>query len=324
MKDIMISVIVPVYNTEKFLSKCIESILKQTYQNFELLLIDDGSPDECGNICDRFAEQDKRIRVFHKENGGVSSARNLGLENAKGDYICFIDSDDYIGENYLNIHLPVNGEDFIQSGVSILENDYLKSIMTYEDIFENYNMFWMLSRQVWPTKCCLSKQIIVDNDIKFDENLTLGEDGLFNHLFISKCKKIRRTNVNEYFYNLDNMDSISHKYYPNRLEQQIYLIKQLDAIFPENQTYRINWDYWHEVLNHYQIKGLKSNDKVVRKNARQRIKETYDCKEFRKCISSIRNNGSIDEKIETYFMNYYTHFIYNIILVTMKLIYKNK
>ena len=96
-----ISVIVPVYNTEKFLQRCIDSVLAQTYQDFELLLIDDGSKDSSDTICDEYAAQDTRVKVFHKENGGVSSARNVGLDNARGEWITFVDSDDYIEENYL-------------------------------------------------------------------------------------------------------------------------------------------------------------------------------------------------------------------------------
>ena len=89
----MVSIIVPVYNTEKFLHRCIDSILAQTYTDFELLLIDDGSKDSSGTICDEYAAQDARVRVFHKENGGVSSARNLGLDNARGEWVTFVDSD---------------------------------------------------------------------------------------------------------------------------------------------------------------------------------------------------------------------------------------
>ena len=85
----VISVIVPVYNVEKYLGQCIDSILKQSFQNFELLLIDDGSPDESGKICDEYAAKDGRVRVFHKENGGVSSARNVGLDNAAGQWVAF-------------------------------------------------------------------------------------------------------------------------------------------------------------------------------------------------------------------------------------------
>ena len=98
-----ISVIVPVYNTEKYLDRCIQSILAQTYTDFELLLVDDGSTDSSGAICDKYAEQDSRVRVFHKENGGVSSARNQGLDNAKGEWITFVDSDDWVDREFFNI-----------------------------------------------------------------------------------------------------------------------------------------------------------------------------------------------------------------------------
>ena len=93
-----ISVIAPVYNTEKYLPRCIDSILAQTFTDFELLLIDDGSKDNSGAVCDEYASKDERVRVFHKENGGVSSARNVGLDNAKGEWITFVDSDDWIAE----------------------------------------------------------------------------------------------------------------------------------------------------------------------------------------------------------------------------------
>lgn len=98
----LISIIVPVYNSEKTLCRCVDSILAQTYQNFELILIDDGSIDQSGKICDDYVRLDSRVRVFHKKNGGVSAARNVGLDNAKGTWLTFIDSDDYIQENYLS------------------------------------------------------------------------------------------------------------------------------------------------------------------------------------------------------------------------------
>lgn len=91
-----ISIIVPVYNTERYLSKCIDSILSQSFTDFELLLINDGSLDYSGAICDQYAANDSRVTVFHKENGGVSSARNLGLDNARGEWVTFVDSDDWI------------------------------------------------------------------------------------------------------------------------------------------------------------------------------------------------------------------------------------
>lgn len=91
-----ISVIVPVYKVEPYLSRCLDSIINQTYRNLEIILVDDGSPDHCGEICDEYARQDSRIRVIHKSNGGLSDARNHGIDVATGDYIAFVDSDDYV------------------------------------------------------------------------------------------------------------------------------------------------------------------------------------------------------------------------------------
>lgn len=97
----LISVIVPVYKVEPYLARCIRSITSQTCKNLEILLVDDGSPDKCGEICEAFAQNDSRIRVYHKENGGLSDARNFGVERASGEYIAFIDSDDYVAPNYI-------------------------------------------------------------------------------------------------------------------------------------------------------------------------------------------------------------------------------
>lgn len=99
MKEVLISIIIPVYNVEQYLKRCIESVLHQTYKNIEILLIDDGAKDSCPAICDEYASKDKRIQVVHKENGGLSSARNTGIEIARGDFLMFVDSDDYIAKD---------------------------------------------------------------------------------------------------------------------------------------------------------------------------------------------------------------------------------
>lgn len=113
-----VTIIVPVYNVEKYLTCCIGSILSQSFKDFELLLIDDGSSDLSGEICDDYVEKDARIRVFHKENGGVSSARNLGLENAQGEWICFIDSDDWVEVDFLKELIQYDSFDLVVGGLT--------------------------------------------------------------------------------------------------------------------------------------------------------------------------------------------------------------
>ena len=102
MED-LISVVVPIYNVENYIKKCVDSILSQTYKNLEIILVDDGSPDNCPQICDEYAQKDNRIKVIHKENGGLSDARNAGIDISKGKFITFIDSDDYIEKDYVEV-----------------------------------------------------------------------------------------------------------------------------------------------------------------------------------------------------------------------------
>lgn len=132
MKKPMISIVVPVYNVEKYLNRCIESIINQTFNNIEIILVDDGSTDSSGNICDEYKKIDSRIKVIHKENGGLSDARNVGIENACGEWIGFVDSDDYIAENMYeqlyclirkyNADIAICGVKDIYEGNAIIQN----------------------------------------------------------------------------------------------------------------------------------------------------------------------------------------------------------
>ena len=141
-----ISIIVPVYNVEQYLPRCIDSILNQSFADFELLLIDDGSKDKSGTICDEYAAKDSRIRLFHKENGGVSSARNVGLDNARGEWLAFIDGDDEITEGYFDIRQEHEGVDVIikpyctvnTEGHAACHNNKLSILTGKDKIFRYY------------------------------------------------------------------------------------------------------------------------------------------------------------------------------------------
>lgn len=175
-----ISIIVPVYNVEKYLHRCIDSILAQTFTDFELLLVDDGSEDHSGAICDEHAVKDNRIRVFHKENGGVSSARNVGLDNANGEWIAFVDGDDCITKDYLMLDET--------DGVDVIQKSYIVKNVRGNDTFygvkdgeindkDSLYKFYVQKRENALWNKIISSKLI--NGKRFDENVSIGEDFLF-------------------------------------------------------------------------------------------------------------------------------------------------
>ena len=190
-----VSIIVPIYNSEKCLKRCIDSILAQTYFDYELILVNDGSQDNSGEICDDYAQKDSRIIVFHKENGGASSARNAGLDIAKGDYITFVDSDDTVSTNYLN-SFSYNA-DFEVAGLETVGNnnevDYPNNEIFLENSLEIYNWFLLDSHRKFLTSICSKlflKKNIESALLKFDTSLKYGEDTIFIYNYLSHCKKI--------------------------------------------------------------------------------------------------------------------------------------
>ena len=205
-----VSVIVPVYNVEKYIAECIDSVLAQSYSNLELLLINDGSKDGSGAICDEYAVKDSRVRVFHKENKGVSFARNLGLDNAIGDYIIFLDSDDYwltndCLEKLVTTSLMFNADivrgqykEVDEIGNDLLINDFsskikyemriLSSSVFYQQIVNGENFFVLL----------LLKKSIFDAGLRFDEKIGFQEDAELNiRLF---CENYRCIYISYMFY----------------------------------------------------------------------------------------------------------------------------
>lgn len=209
MDNPKISVIVPVYNVEQYLPRCIDSILAQTFTDFELLLIDDGSTDNSGKICDEYAKKkDTKIRVWHKENGGVSSARNMGLDFAKGEYIQFIDSDDFIEKNMFEIvYNTCENADIVVTDYYVntkKQTIYKKQIISSDiitSIFES-KVFGALWNKF------LKRSIIANSDLRFYDELDFCEDICF------LCELQQRTSrslkvkyINQAFYHYSVTDS---------------------------------------------------------------------------------------------------------------------
>lgn len=214
-----ISIIVPIYKVQKYLHKCINSILSQSFKDFELILVNDGSPDNCGEICEYYAKEDSRVKVIHKENGGLSSARNLGIDHAQSDYIAFVDSDDYIHNEMYKILYSVA----IKHSSTLVICDYVEviegsgsnpiTLPTNIDV-ENYTNSEALSQL-----CSINgiKYVIACNKLFKKElfrNLRfkvgkIHEDEFIAHEILFKCKKVTYCPVKLYFY-LQRSDSITN------------------------------------------------------------------------------------------------------------------
>lgn len=205
----LVSIIVPVYNAKDSLSQCIESILCQSFTNFELILIDDGSTDESKNICDNYALKDTRIVTFHKLNGGVSSARNKGLDLAQGVFITFIDSDDYVCESFIESLLVSEDADFIIGGYISIEAkgekapfsfgfNYLVDALSIGSFLQK-NLSSFILRVPWAK--LFKRKMIEKFNIRFDEHLYFGEDTIFIQTYLLHVESIICVKDTYYMYN---------------------------------------------------------------------------------------------------------------------------
>ena len=242
--DALISIIVPVFNAEDYLEQCLRSIVKQTYTNLEILLIDDGSTDSSGNICEKFASEDNRVKVVHKKNGGVSSARNTGLKLAQGEYISFIDSDDcvdkeYISAMYEKIKKTNSDISFCRYSKLIKEKtievremlpEYI-IVNTHDEKFVNFFCcFFDFKQYIFGSSCRILFKKILAKDTWFDVNINVSEDLLFLLNIMLKSKVITSVNQSLYFYR-QTSTSVSHSYKKNYLNNQLKLYFELEKIF---------------------------------------------------------------------------------------------
>ena len=243
-----ISVIVPVYNAEKYLHRCVDSILAQTFTDFELLLINDGSKDNCGAICDEYATKDCRVRVFHKENGGVSSARNLGLDNAQGKWITFVDSDDRVEDYYLQ-ELYKNGCD-LSACSYVYEMDkgnLYEKLKDNKIVLDTDNLTDVLMSGGFMTPYCklFKSKIIKDFNIRFDNEISSGEDTLFVWTYILYIDEILVSSKPAYYYRITS-SGLSHKRIP--IDGSLYTLEKFYKLLLELQNKYKGYDIRYRLL----------------------------------------------------------------------------
>lgn len=218
----IVSVIVPVYKVERYIHKCVDSILNQSFTDFEVILVDDGSPDNCGKICDEYAEKDERIKVIHKENGGLSDARNVGLDVARGKYISFVDSDDWIHKDLLkdnvNRMISENADVIIFNYIEVFKEERIKRVAVKTDYGDTYDRIYYFSKapvMVWCKlyKADLWKKLRFPVGLKHEDDYTLPYVVADAHKIISNEKAYyyyNRTNENSIMHNLDETDIYTH------------------------------------------------------------------------------------------------------------------
>lgn len=240
-----VSVIIPVYNVADYLSECIDSVLRQTYKDVEIILVDDGSTDGSGEICDKFDKTHDRVRSFHKKNEGLGAARNYGLERASGDYVMFLDSDDYIEEKLLEKMLDLvfkKKVDYCKTGFAYVNNNKkIKSVKKYKE--EYYRGEEIVSRLLprflgsLPGKsdsvemsvcaCIFDRRIIEKNQIRFlSEKKVLSEDIFFNIDYLKVSRYACLSDYVGYYYRF-NGNSLTRSYRPDRFEKSKHLNRLL-------------------------------------------------------------------------------------------------
>lgn len=228
----LVSIIVPVYNVEEYLDECVESLANQTYPDIEIILVDDGSPDNCPQICDKWALCDNRIKVIHKENGGVSSARNAGLDVANGEWIWFVDSDDTVEANALEELLSNTDDADLIVFASSTDELYTKDEKFFDEYYFKYRFGF------GPCNKLYRKSIIKDNGLQFDTQETVGEDLLFNITYYQYANTYRFIMPNYYHYRVRE-NSAMQSNNEKRIEQQLRLYSKIYDIYRDNLDERI-------------------------------------------------------------------------------------
>lgn len=326
----LISIIVPVYKVENYLEKCIKSIINQTYKNIEIILIDDGSPDNCGMICDKYAKNDDRIKVIHKKNGGLSEARNYGIESSTGEYIMFVDSDDYIDKNMCEQLLiaaqkyntditmceiyEIKGNKKYASTISNLErNKVLNGITVMKEFFLRYAIELYAS---W-NKLYKRELFFLETNIRFPVG-ELYEDMFIDYKLYYASKRIIIIPYKFYYY-VQRKDSITGvKYTIKHINSRLNYIKTLEE-FSKN----VNID----IKKYIKISILRTKLEVISFSIKGNV---YSIKTIKRYVNNellfdnIRKNDkvSITNCIKYYLFKSKIGFI--IIMLFMKIKYKIK
>ena len=291
-KNPEISVIIPVYQSVLYLETLFESLKNQTFRNFEVIVVDDGSDDGSEILCDRWSSEDSRFITIHKPNGGVSSARNTGIENAVSEYICFIDSDDWIDENYLQTFMEYSGEyDLMVSGFC-RENDSetVKYLPDEDQLFFDKRFAGKIEKLCnmhllfGPCMKLYKREIIMKHNIRFQKGISYGEDLLYNLDYFQYTEKIKVLPFASYHYR-ETIGSLSLKFRKNAFENEYLQWKNIKNLFfkkemlKEMHVYLNERLFWCACDNISNYSDLKKELNVYERF--RHLKKILGCKDLR-------------------------------------------
>ena len=283
MNQDLISIIVPVYGVEKYLHACVDSILAQTYQNLEVILIDDGSPDNCGVICDEYALCDGRVKVIHKPNGGAASARNKGLDAARGDYICLIDSDDWVSHDFVEKLYQkltqAQADISVCSFTNVFRNGETANPMPYP-VLEAMSQVQFLERFLtdWTSGMATNKMFKSSllPDVRYAEGHKI-DDEFFTYRVIARCRRLAHSDRRMYAYRQQPGSVMHLSFALSRLqavdakEQRLELLEQqFPELVPLAKT-----NLWYTCLYQGQM-ALRHLNETDRRTAFGKLKSALD------------------------------------------------
>lgn len=273
-ENILVSVIVPVYKVPTFIGRCAESLMAQTHKNLQIILVDDGSPDECGDLCDQYAQKDSRVQVVHKENGGLSDARNAGIAVAQGEYLAFVDGDDFVSADYIACLLAACVENDAQVSACAYYSYYSEDKMTVHQPGENCvlsseeavkDIFIMGDKlQVMAWNKLYACALFQDGTIRYPKG-KIHEDVFTTYRFCAAANKVACINDPCYYYVQREGSIISQKFSPKRLQ----LLEAVESIRPFVESNAPSYDLeyaYYVFLNHLTLLNAMADGKCIDKN----------------------------------------------------------
>lgn len=280
-----ISIIIPIYNVEDYLSVCIDSVLAQTFSDFELILVNDGSTDSSGDICDRYEELDSRITVIHKNNRGVSSARNKGLEVSSGNYIAFVDPDDSIHCNMYEVLFksaikhkadivicPIKTIDTVNNKTSISQIWEMANVSLDKDVIDKYIIPEILQIRNYSLVSCVNKlykkSMITGFTMRFDEHKSHGEDARFNFQLLTLVGNIVYVKQPLYNYYLYKRNSLSEVF---RADLYDYVLDNKNFLIDISKRYNLEV-HINKIRSHFSHVTLSYINEVVNSNLTKKKK----------------------------------------------------